>query len=209
MQITDRVLKVLMGSPYSQDMAITRGQAREAVLQSLNRVLRLRALEPQVFGHVQVPACAEVRVDVAVQEEGGRAFVTLPYHPLTLPKDMGVFAVHPTDDPFNPFVPVPSGWGFAVGGITHNKMAAVIDTLTCYERHGDRLYFNKPASEVGTIIRLVLLGQNMAGVSDEQLLPMSVDIEEEVVRSAVELLLATRPVDERGDDNTNVNANTV
>lgn len=209
MQITDRVLKVLQGAPYSQDVRVTRGQAREAVLQALNRLLRMRALEPQVFGHVQVPACAEVRVTANVQEEGGRAYVTLPYHPLTLPKDMGVFGVYSTEDPFNPFIPIPTGWGFALAGITHNKMAAVLDTMTCYERHGDRLYFNKPAADIGTQVTLVLLGQDMAAVSDEQLLPMSVDMEEEVVRSAVELLLATRPVDERGDDSSDVNANTI
>ncbi|RMF60147.1 MAG: hypothetical protein D6746_07220 [Bacteroidetes bacterium] len=209
-QMTDRVMKILQGGPYGQDIVITRGLARETVKQALNRVLKVRAMEPTAFGHIQVPACAEVRVDVAVGETDGRAFLTLPYHPLTLPKDVGVFAVYPVGDPFNPFIPIPSGWGFALGGVTHNKLAAVLDQHICYERHGDRLYFNKPQSEVGTTVTVVLLGQDMTHTtSDYDIMPLSVDMEDEVVRLAVELLANTRPPDERGDDNANVNANTI
>lgn len=197
--ITDVVVKTLAGATYSADAQQTYVYVQRVVLDAINSVLRVQAQQPTRIGMVDIPACAQVTVETPVTEVAGLARASILYHPLTLPMDMGIFRVAALDNPFAPFVPVPAGFGFTLGQISHSRIAAVLNEMICYERHGDHIVFNKPASDVGPSVNITYLGMNPNDAKPTDIIPLSVDLESRVIEEALRILGVERPVDERGD----------
>lgn len=118
---------------------------------------------------------------------------TLPSIPVNLPRNMGVFHISKTDDINNPFIPVPSGM---YGIIKPQDLIGDLSGLISYEVFGSTVVFNKNLPALGinnVLIRLV--GVDMSTLSDYDLLPLSSDMEAQIVDMVFKILVQAPPAD--------------
>lgn len=118
---------------------------------------------------------------------------SLPSMPINLPRNMGVFHISKTDDINNPFIPVPSGM---YGIVKPQDLIGELSGLISYEIFGSTVVFNKNLPGLGinnVMIRLV--GMDMSTLGDYDLLPLSADMEAQVVDRVFKILLQEPPAD--------------
>lgn len=120
---------------------------------------------------------------------------TLPAIPINLPKNVGVLHVSKVDDINNPFVPIPTS---TYGIVKPQALLGDLSGLIGYEVIGKDLVFTKnlPALGVSTVyIRLV--GVDLSQVSETELLPISADMEAEIVDTVFKLVLQAPSADKK------------
>lgn len=118
---------------------------------------------------------------------------TLPSIPLNLPKNMGVFHISKTDDINNPFIPVPSGM---YGIVKPQELLGDLSGLISYEVFGSTVVFNKnlPALSINNVL-VRLIGMDMSTLTDYDLLPLSSDMEAQIVDTVFKILVQAPPAD--------------
>lgn len=118
---------------------------------------------------------------------------TLPSIPVNLPRNMGVFSISKTDDINNPFIPIPSGM---YGIIKPQDLIGEVSGLISYEVFGANIIFNKNLPSLGinnVMIRLV--GVDLTTLSDYELLPLSADMEAQIVDTVFKMIVQAPPAD--------------
>lgn len=117
----------------------------------------------------------------------------LPSIPVSLPRNMGVFHISKTDSINEPFVPIPSGM---YGIIQPQNLLGDLSGLIGYEVYGKDVIFTKnlPGLGINTVfVRLV--GVDLSTLTDYDLLPLSSDMEAQIVQQAYAILVQTPPAD--------------
>lgn len=115
----------------------------------------------------------------------------LPAIPISLPRNMGVLQISKTDCIDQPFIPIPT----SMTGI-FRPSEILADTQISYEVVGGTVIFNKnlPGLNINSVyIRLV--GVDISQISDYDLLPLSADMEAQVVTQVYNILVQTPPAD--------------
>lgn len=118
---------------------------------------------------------------------------TLPAIPISLPRNMGVLHVSKTDTIDEPFIPIPTSM---YGVIKPQDLLGDLSGLIGYEVIGKDIVFTKnlPGLSINSVfIRLV--GVDLSQVSDYEILPLSSDMEAQVVQSVYNILVQTPPAD--------------
>lgn len=198
----DLLLKRVEGGKTSSDRSITRQQAFHAIIKATNEALKVDVVQHLKVGEVHVSnAMIALYEDVALADnpDTGRAELTLPATPMSLTHDIGVWKVYSKSDPDNPYIPIPSGFAFAAYGVSHNSMAAVLGSLTCYEVSGNILRFNKSVAEIGNQANVELLIVDIATLSPFSTMPIPPEMEGAVLNRAVQLLLPSASDDVSGE----------
>lgn len=118
---------------------------------------------------------------------------TLPSIPISLPRNMGVLHVSKTDTIDEPFVPIPTS---LYGVIKPQDLLGDLSGLIGYEVIGKDIVFTKnlPGLSINSVfIRLV--GLDLSQLSDYDPLPLSSDMEVQVVQAVYNILVQTPPAD--------------
>jgi len=118
---------------------------------------------------------------------------TLPSIPISLPRNMGVLHVSKTDLIDEPFVPIPTGM---YGIIKPQDLLSDLSGLIGYEVIGKDIVFTKNLPGLGinsVFIRLV--GLDLSQITDYDLLPLSSDMEAQIVTTVYNILIQTPPAD--------------
>jgi hypothetical protein len=118
---------------------------------------------------------------------------TLPSIPISLPRNMGVLHVSKTDSIDEPFVPIPAS---LYGIVKPQDLLGDLSGLIGYEVFGKDIVFTKNLPGLGVnnvFIRLV--GVDLSQLTDYELLPLSSDMEAQVVTQVYNILVQTPPVD--------------
>lgn len=118
---------------------------------------------------------------------------TLPSIPVSLPRNMGVFHVSKTDAIDEPFIPIPAS---TYGIIKPQALLGDLSGLIGYEVIGKDIVFtqNLPGQSVNNVfIRLV--GVDLSQVTDYELLPLSSDMEAQIVQTVYNILVQAPPAD--------------
>jgi hypothetical protein len=118
---------------------------------------------------------------------------TLPNIPISLPRNLGVLHVSKIDDIDSPFVPIPSSM---YGIVKPQDLLGDMSGLIGYEVVGKDIIFTKnlPGLSINSVfIRLV--GVDISQLTDYDPLPLSSDMEAEVVNRVYNLLVNTPPAD--------------
>jgi len=118
---------------------------------------------------------------------------TLPSIPISLPRNVGVLHVSKIDAIDEPFVPIPSS---LYGIIKPQDLLSDLSGLIGYEVIGKDVIFTKNLPGLGVnsvFIRLV--GVDLSQVSDYELLPLSSDMEAQVVQTVYNILVQIPPAD--------------
>lgn len=118
---------------------------------------------------------------------------SLPSIPISLPRNMGVLHVSKTDAIDEPFIPIPTSM---FGIVKPQALLGDLSGLIGYEVVGKDIIFTKNLPGMGVnnvFIRLV--GVDMSQLSDYDILPLSADMEAQVVQSVYTILVQTPPAD--------------
>jgi hypothetical protein len=114
---------------------------------------------------------------------------TLPSIPIGLPRNMGVLHVSKIDAIEEPFIPIPTSM---YGIIKPQDLLGELSGLIGYEVVGKDIIFTKnlPGMSVSSVyIRLV--GVDLSTVSDYETLPLTADLEAQVVTQVYNILVQT------------------
>jgi hypothetical protein len=117
----------------------------------------------------------------------------LPSIPISLPRNMGVLHVSKTDAIDEPFIPIPTS---LYGVVKPQALLGDLSGLIGYEVIGGDIVFTKnlPGLSINNVfIRLV--GVDLSQISDYDMLPLSSDMEAQVVQSVYSILVQTPPAD--------------
>lgn len=118
---------------------------------------------------------------------------TLPSMPINLPRNMGVLHVSKIDAIDEPFIPIPTSM---YGIIKPQDLLGDLSGFIGYEVVGKDIIFtqNLPGSGVNSVyIRLV--GMDISSLSIYETLPLSADMEAQVVQTAYNMLVQVPPAD--------------
>jgi len=124
---------------------------------------------------------------------------TLPSIPISLPRNMGVLHVSKTNAIDEPFIPIPTSM---YGIVKPQDLLGDLSGLISYEVVGKDIIFNTnlPGQSVNAVyIRLV--GVDINTVTDYEILPLTADMEAQVITQVFNILVQTpkdtKPFDER------------
>jgi len=124
---------------------------------------------------------------------------TLPSIPVSLPRNMGVLHVSKTNAIDEPFIPIPTSM---YGIVKPQDLLGDLSGLISYEVVGKDIIFNTnlPGQSVNAVyIRLV--GVDINAVTDYEILPLTADMEAQVITQVFNILVQTpkdtKPFDER------------
>jgi len=118
---------------------------------------------------------------------------TLPSMPINLPRNMGVLHVSKINAIEEPFIPIPTSM---YGIVKPQDLLGELSGLIGYEVVGKDIIFTKnlPGMSVNSVyIRLV--GVDIASLSIYETLPLSSDLEAQVVQTAYAMLVQVPPAD--------------
>jgi hypothetical protein len=118
---------------------------------------------------------------------------TLPSIPISLPRNVGVLHVSKIDAIDEPFVPIPSS---LYGIVKPQSLLGDLSGLIGYEVVGKDIIFTKnlPGLSINYVfIRLV--GVDLSQLTDYDLLPLSSDMEAQVIQTVYNILVQTPPAD--------------
>jgi hypothetical protein len=166
---------------------------REIILlvgQSLNKVLKLQVAESFKAGMIDVPKCNLIEYTTAVTADSGnnRAYITLPVIPLTLPMDMGIWSIAAATGAMNPYIPIPAQDVLVFQGANLSYLEGKIG----YYVQGKRVYFTKNITLTanGTVTSVVvnLLTMDLSQFGDNDLLPISPEVESTIIADVLETI---------------------
>jgi len=166
---------------------------REIILfieQSLNKVLKLQVAESFKAGMIDVPKCNLIEYTAAVTADSGnnRAYITLPVIPLTLPMNMGIWSIAAATGAMNPYIPIPAQDVLVFQGANLSYLEGRIG----YYVQGRRVYFTKNITLTanGTVTSVIvnLLTMDLSQFGDNDLLPISPEVESTIIADVLETI---------------------
>lgn len=199
-KIVEQIQRLIKGNPVIS-ARIQKGDVRLLVEQVANKLLKTEYFSINTpEGDTIPPNCMIYTYDSipVTTYKTNFSTCTLPSMPINLPKNMGVFHVSKTDSIDEPFVPIPSGMA---GIIKPQELLGELSGLIGYEVFGSQIVFNKNLPGLGVhnvFIRLV--GVDLNTVDDYTILPISADMEADIVTTVYNILVQTPPADKTNND---------
>lgn len=163
-------------------------EVRLLVEQAINAVLKLQVAESFKAGMIDVPKCNIISYSCPVTSDpsNNRAYITLPAIPLTLPMDMGVWSIHPSDGAVTPYIPLPSQDVIVFQGTNLSYLEGKVG----YYVQGKRVYFTKNITlqANGSINSVVcnLLVMDFTQFADNDMLPISPEVEQDIIQNVLQ-----------------------
>lgn len=198
-KIAEQIQRLLAGNPEIQSR-IQKNDVKLLIEQVANQLLKTEYFQVNMAdGDTVPPNCMIYTYEsVPVVTYKGKSKCTLPSMPINLPKNMGVFHISKTDAIDEPFIPIPSG---LYGIVKPQALLGELSGLIGYEVFGKEVVFttNLPGQNVNNVfIRLV--GVDLNTVTDYETLPISSDIEAQIVQAVYNILVQVPPADKTLND---------
>lgn len=198
-KIAEQIQRLLAGNPEIQSR-IQKNDVKLLIEQVANQLLKTEYFQVNMAdGDTVPPNCMIYTYEsVPVVTYKGKSKCTLPSMPINLPKNMGVFHISKTDAIDEPFIPIPSG---LYGIVKPQTLLGELSGLIGYEVFGKEVVFttNLPGQNVNNVfIRLV--GVDLNTVTDYETLPISSDMEAQIVQAVYNILVQVPPADKTLND---------
>jgi len=149
--------------------------------QSINKLLKVQVMQGQMKGNVDIPTCNIIEYTLTPASN----IVTLTVMPMQLPMDMGVWKVYLASTPDVLFIPVNSTMSSVYGGTN----AAYLEGLTGYTVKANKIKFTSTVTG-SVVVELLVADFATTGVDD--LLPVSPEIEADVITDVLNRIQETR-----------------
>lgn len=198
-KIAEQIQRLLAGNPEIQSR-VQKNDIKLLIEQVANQLLKTEYFQVNMAdGDTVPPNCMIYTYEsVPVVTYKGKSKCTLPSMPINLPKNMGVFHISKTDAIDEPFIPIPSG---LYGIVKPQVLLGELSGLIGYEVFGKEVVFttNLPGQNVNNVfIRLV--GVDLNTVTDYETLPISSDMEAQIVQAVYNILVQVPPADKTIND---------
>lgn len=198
-KIAEQIQRLLAGNPEIQSR-VQKNDVKLLIEQVANQLLKTEYFQVNMAdGDTVPPNCMIYTYEsVPVVTYKGKSKCTLPSMPINLPKNMGVFHISKTDAIDEPFIPIPSG---LYGIVKPQVLLGELSGLIGYEVFGKEVVFttNLPGQNVNNVfIRLV--GVDLNTVTDYETLPISSDMEAQIVQAVYNILVQIPPADKTIND---------
>ena len=167
-------------------------EVKIAVIQVINSMIKSQHLTEEMAGGEQIPDGTILTEydNVAVESYKGVSRAILPIMPVKLNRNMGVFHVSKTDDIINGFIPFQPGELQMIG-----EEPVISDVLgqVAYEPRGKYIVFNTDitANDSDYAINevyMLLAVKDISLYSDWEMLPISADMESQVIQNTFQYL---------------------
>jgi hypothetical protein len=194
-KISEQVQRLLKGNPIIS-ARVHMNDIKLLIEQVANQLLKAETLSINLpEGDSVPPNCMVYTYDnVSVSTyKTTKSKATLPSIPVSLPRNMGVLHVSKVDAIDEPFIPIPTS---LYGIVKPQALLGDLSGLIGYEVVGKDIIFtqNLPGMSVNSVyIRLV--GVDLSQVTDYELLPLSSDMEAQIVQTVYNILVQTPPAD--------------
>lgn len=117
----------------------------------------------------------------------------LPSIPISLPRNMGVLHISKTDAVDEPFIPIPTSM---YGIVKPQDMLGDLSGLIGYEVVGSEVIYTKNLVGMGiSSVYMRLVGANLSLLTDYDILPVSADMEAQIVQMVYNMLVQAPPAD--------------
>lgn len=117
----------------------------------------------------------------------------LPSIPVSLPRNMGVLHISKTDAIDEPFIPIPTSM---YGIVKPQDMLGDLSGLIGYEVVGSEVIYTKNLVGMGiSSVYMRLVGTNLSLLTDYDILPVSADMEAQIVQMVYNMLVQAPPAD--------------
>jgi len=199
-KIIEGIQRLLGGNPVIS-ARVQKGDIKNLVQQVANKLLKTEHFNVNMASGDTIPPNCMIytydNVPVSVYKTN-KSSCTLPSMPINLPKNMGVFHISKTDAIDEPFIPIPSGM---YGIVKPQELLGDLSGLIGYEVFGSQVVFtqNLPGLGVNNVfIRLV--GVDLNTVDDYTILPISADMEADIVNTVYAMLVQLPAADRQSND---------
>lgn len=194
-RISEEVLRILKGNPVISGR-VHINDVKLMVEQVANQLLKSEFFSVSLPAGETIPNNCMVytydNVPVTVYKTSKSKSV-LPSIPISLPRNMGVLHVSKTDGIDEPFVPIPTSM---YGIVKPQDMLGDLSGLIGYEVVGSDIIYTKNLVSMGiTSVYIRLVGMDLSVVSDYDILPLSSDMEAQIVQMVYNLLVQAPPAD--------------
>lgn len=194
-KIAEQIQRMLKGNPVIS-ARVHINDIKLLVEQVANQLLKAETLSINMpEGDSLPPNCMVFTYDnvPVTTYKTTKSRATLPSIPVSLPRNMGVLHVSKIDAIDEPFIPIPTS---LYGIVKPQALLGDLSGLIGYEVVGKDIIFtqNLPGQSVNSVyIRLV--GVDLSQVTDYELLPLSSDMEAQVVQTVYGILVQAPPAD--------------
>lgn len=193
--ISEQILRLVKGNPVISGR-VHINDVKRLVVQVSNQLLKADYFAVNMPEGDSIPNnCMVFTYDnVAVSTyKTTKSKATLPSIPINLPRNMGVLHVSKVDAIDEPFVPIPTS---LYGIVKPQDLLGDLSGLIGYEVVGKDIIFTKnlPGLSINSVfIRLV--GSDLSQLSDYDVLPLSADMEAQVITTVYTILVGLPPAD--------------
>lgn len=205
-RISEQIQRIVNGGDPSSDNQIQLQEIKLLVGQVCNKLLKMERFSMSIpEGDYGVNATIIATYDsIPVTQYKDRSRSVLPTAPISLPKNMGVWAISPTTDPDNLFIPIPSG---TFGLLKKIDVEKDLFGQICFEVDGLNIVYTKdirnaPFNVNSVMVKLLVIDPSTMG--DYDILPISADMEQDVITQVIQILTAYQPKDSSVDASNKV-----
>lgn len=198
--ISEQILRILEGNPVISGRYHI-NDVKRLVVQVSNQLLKADHFSINVPEGDTIPNNCMVYTyeSVPVVAYKGKSKCTLPSIPISLPRNMGVLHISKTDAIDEPFIPIPTSM---YGIIKPQALLGDLSGLIGYEVIGKDVVFTKDLTAQGvTSVYMRLVGADLSQLSDYDILPLSADMEAQVIQTVYNVLVQTPPADKAQNKN--------
>lgn len=158
-------------------------EIREAINQVINSTLKTQFYTETLAGGETIPEGHVLAYyeNVAVTTWNGISKSVLPAFPVKLPRNMGVYTITKTNDPFTSFIPVPTG---QISFVQAQRGMSDLLGQIGYEVRGKEVWYNKDLlaqSPAVTAVNMQLVVMDISRYNDYEPLPVQADMEELII----------------------------
>jgi hypothetical protein len=199
-KIAEQIQRLLAGNPEIQ-ARIQKNDVKLLIEQVANQLLKTEFFGVNMAdGDTVPPNCMIYTYDSVpvTTYKTTKSRCILPSMPINLPRNMGVYHISKTNAIDEPFIPIPSG---LYGIVKPQTLLGELSGLIGYEVFGKEVVFttNLPGQNVNSVfIRLV--GVDLNSVTDYEMLPISSDMESQIVQAVYNILVQIPPADKISND---------
>lgn len=192
-RLAEQICRLLNGGEVPVATKVKINEAKLAVEQVLNKMLKMEYLNLNIPSFEMIPNGASVATyeNITVEQYGTRSKSTLPAMPLKLPRGIGVYQIF---DPANtdcPFIPLEMG---QMGLLSTQPLINNLLGQVGYEWYGmDIIYTTDLTQPAPITVTMRLVVMDISQYSDYDILPIPADMEWDVINEAYKLF-ATEPV---------------
>lgn len=191
-KIAEQVLQLLKGGNPKAATSVELEDIIEYVGQCINKVYKQEVFtgfaEGETIPNGSMLTYFDNLTPIAYK---GVSKLTLPVQPISLPRNAGIFHVSRTEDISDGFIPVLNG---QTSLIKNERLISDVLNQVTYTPYGQDIVFNQDLTTengISLIVGLIVMDINL--LSDYDALPLSADMESDVVTATFKLFSAQLP----------------